>query len=98
MGSFRRYTYPMTVAVGIPAATAVLWAWRAPPRQGRRGELDPLGAALWLGVLVSAALWELAALLFQPSLVVNSPAHPTLSVLLDPVLSLHVGRFVGLAI
>jgi hypothetical protein len=61
VGSFRRYTYPMTVAVGIPAAAAVVWAWRAPPREAGRGDhrLDPLGAALWLAVFVGAAAWAL---------------------------------------
>ena len=100
VGSFRRSTYPMTVTVGIPAAVAVVWAWRAPPREARRGEhrLDPRGAALWLAVFVGAALWEQGALLFQPSLMVNSSTHPTLSVLLDPVLSHHPGRSVGLAV
>jgi hypothetical protein len=100
VGSFRRYTYPMTVAVGIPAAAAVVWAWRAPPREARQDEhrLDPLGAALWLAVFVGAALWELAALLFQPSLTVSSSTHPTLSVLFDPALSHHPGRSVGLAV
>jgi len=100
VGSFRRYTYPMTVAVGIPAAAAVVWAWRVPPRPVRPGtrRMHPPGVALWLAVFVGAALWELAALLFQPSLMVDSPAHPTVSVLLDPILSHHPGRSVGLAV
>ena len=54
--------------------------------------------APWLAVFVGAALWELTSLSFQPSLTVNSSAHPTISVLLDPVLSHHLGRSVGLAV
>jgi hypothetical protein len=44
------------------------------------------------------ALWELAALLFQPSLTVNVYAHPTASTLLHPVLSHHVGRSIALGV
>src|SRR5207249_1629988 len=48
VGSFRRYTYPMTVAVGIPAAAAVVWAWRVPPRPvgARDRRMHSLGVAL----------------------------------------------------
>jgi len=47
-------------------------------------------------------LWELTQLLLQPTLTTDSYAHPTISVLTDPVLASHVGRsillFVWLAV
>jgi hypothetical protein len=49
-------------------------------------------------VFVALALWELGALLLQPALTVDSPAHPTISVLLDPVLGSAPGRSVGFAV
>jgi hypothetical protein len=37
-------------------------------------------------------LWELTQLLLQPTLTTDSYAHPTISVLTDPLLASHVGR------
>src|SRR5207244_13282943 len=99
VGSFRRYTHPMAVAVGIPAAAAGVWAWRVPPRPAGAGgrRLHPFGVAAWLVAVGGAVLWELTSLAFQPSLGIHSPAHPTISGLLDPSLSSHFGRSVALA-
>jgi len=46
----------------------------------------------WAAVFVALALWELAALLMQPTLTTDSYAHPTISVLSDPALATHPGR------
>jgi hypothetical protein len=46
---------------------------------------------------VGAGLWELVALLGQPDLVTGSWEHPTVSVLLDPVLATYPGRAAVLA-
>ncbi|MDP9342486.1 MAG: hypothetical protein M3Q23_10430 [Actinomycetota bacterium] len=48
------------------------------------------------GGVLALALWELTELLLQPSLRTDSPAHPTLSVLTDPVLATYPGRSVAL--
>ena len=42
------------------------------------------------------SLWELISLLLQPSLTTDSYAHPTISVLTDPVLASHPGRTIVL--
>jgi hypothetical protein len=47
-------------------------------------------------VFVALGLWELQALLLQPSLTTSSWAHPTLSTLMDPVLASHLGRSISL--
>jgi hypothetical protein len=47
-------------------------------------------------VFVALGLWELTQLLLQPSLTTDSQAHPTLSVLTDPVLGTHPGRSIAL--
>src|SRR5512132_2484006 len=80
VGTFGRYTWPATVSVVGPGAAGVAVAWRRPTRQAT----EPL------------ALWELAALLLQPSLTTPSPAHPTISTLMDPVLASHLGRSITL--
>ena len=49
-----------------------------------------------VGVLVAGCLWELGALLQQPSLTTDSYAHPTISTLTDPVLATSPGRAVVL--
>jgi len=98
VGAFPRYTWPVTVAVGVPAAAVVVWAWRAPPHPQAGRPLHRLGLTLWLSVFVGLGVWELIALILQPSLMTNSFAHPTVSVLLDPVLAHHLGRSVSLAV
>jgi hypothetical protein len=96
-GGFARYSWPVTLAVLVPATVGLLLSWRAPadgaPPPGR---VDPAGPLLWVGVFVTLALWELTSLLLQPSLTTDSYAHPTLSVLSDPFLATHAGRTIGL--
>jgi hypothetical protein len=94
-----RYSLPATLAVWVPAAAGVAVAWRRPAGDGPDPAPVPAaGAAAWAAVFVALALWELAALLLQPSLTTNSWAHPTISVLLDPVLATHLGRAVVLSL
>jgi hypothetical protein len=99
VAGFVRYSLPATLAVWAPAAAGVTLAWRRPETD--RPDPAPVpaaGAAAWAVVFVALALWELAALLLQPSLTTNSWAHPTISVLLDPVLATHLGRAVVLSL
>jgi hypothetical protein len=99
VAGFARYSWPTTVAVGVPAATGVAIAWRRPvgDTAGPRRIL-PAGAAAWAVVFVALALWELSALLLQPSLTTGSWAHPTISVLMDPILATHLGRSIVLSL
>jgi hypothetical protein len=98
VGALQRYTWPITLAVVGPGAAGLLLAWRGPlrprpvpPPQGRRS------VAVWAAVFVAGGLWELAALLLQPTLEVGSYAHPTISYLMDGVLSSWSGRSITLA-
>lgn len=94
-----RYSLPATLAVWAPAAAGVAVAWRRPAGDGSgAAPVPPAGAAAWAVVFVALALWELAALLLQPSLTTTSWAHPTISVLLDPILATHLGRAVVLSL
>jgi len=97
VGAFGRYSWPATVAVVAPGAIALVITWGASrdPRPGV-APLDPVGAVAWIGAFVGLALWELAALLLQPSLTTDSYAHPTISVLTDPLLVTHPGRSITL--
>ena len=54
------------------------------------------GTLAWVAVLVAGCLWELGALLQQPSLTTDSYSHPTVSTLTDPVLANSPGRAVVL--
>jgi hypothetical protein len=92
-GSFSRYSWPATVAVVGLGTAVVVTGWQGPLRQRpARAPLPAVGTALWGGLLVLGGLWELAALLWQPSLTATSYAHPTLSALTDPVLASAGGR------
>lgn len=99
VGSFSRFSWPATVAVAAPGALAVAVAWHEPsPRGSESATIEPSGALAWAMVFIVFGLWELANLLLQPSLATGSYAHPTISVLTDPILASHLGRSVFLAV
>lgn len=98
VGSFIRYSWPATIAVVVVGALAVGRGWRGPVLlRADPGPLPRAGAALWAGLLVAGGLWELFALLRQPSLATSSYAHPTISTLTDPLLAGAPGRALVLA-
>jgi hypothetical protein len=99
VGSFPRYSWPATVGVVGLGAVVLVVGWRGPlrarpiPPRPRRP-----GVAVWGGLLVAGGVWELAALLQQPSITTSSAVHPTISTLTDPLLASPAGRAVALAI
>jgi hypothetical protein len=97
-GGLDPFSWPAMVAVAGPGLVGVMRAWRASPRpSAQAAPIHAGGAAAWAAVFVVLALWELGALVLQPSLTTGSPLHPTISVLLDPALGSHPGRSVGFA-
>ncbi len=92
---FERYSVEVTVAVWAAAATVVVLTW--PPPGTPPTAVPRRGALVWAWWAVAACLWELGALLGQPSLTEGSRTHPTVSVLLDPVLATSPGRALLLA-
>ena len=99
VGGFAQYSWPASIAVLIPGAAAVAIAWRGPIGIRHEGpRVEQAGAMAWTAVFLTLAVWELAALLLQPSLTISSYAHPTISVLMDTVLASHVGRSMFLAV
>ena len=98
VGSFSRYSWPVTVAVAALGAAVVVAGWRG-PRHSRPAPARPptIGLALWGLVLVAGCLWELSSLFQQPTLTTSSYAHPTISTLTDPVLGTWAGRSIFLA-
>jgi hypothetical protein len=98
VGSFSRYSWPATTGIIGLGTVVVLIGWQGPLRHRRvAGRLPLIGALAWAVVLVFGCLWELAALLLQPSITTGSYAHPTISTLTDPLLSTWPGRSVLLA-
>jgi len=98
-GTFGRYSWPATLAIVVPGVTMLALAWRGPlPGTPALTRPDQRGAWVWAGAFVALALWELVALLMQPGLTTDSYAHPTISVLSDPVLASHPGRSVIMAL
>jgi lysylphosphatidylglycerol synthetase-like protein (DUF2156 family) len=97
VGSFSRYSWPATAGIIGLGAVVVLIGWHGPVRARLDGGRLPVAGTLaWLGVLVAGCLWELSALLQQPSLTTDSSAHPTISTLTDPLLANSPGRSVVL--
>jgi hypothetical protein len=97
VGGFARYSWPATVAVVSVGAMAIAATWRRPVPEGpEQAKLDTVGSAVWVTPFLALGLLELTNLLLQPSLKADSYAHPTLSVLTDPILASHPGRSVAL--
>jgi lysylphosphatidylglycerol synthetase-like protein (DUF2156 family) len=93
VGSFSRYSWPATAGIIGLGAVVVLIGWHGPVRaRPDGGRLPVAGTLAWLAVLVAGCLWELFALLKQPSLTTDSYAHPTISTLTDPLLATSPGR------
>ena len=95
VGSFSRYSWPATAGIIGLGTVVVLIGWHGPVRaRPDGGRLPVAGTLAWLAVLVAGCLWELSALLQQPSLTTDSHAHPTISTLTDPLLATSPGRSV----
>jgi hypothetical protein len=85
----RPLTAPAAVAVLL--AGAVLLALAARRRRPAQRLVCSRGAAIpWIVLALLLAGWELTAVFWG-----NDRAHPTLSLLLDPVLETYPGRLVG---
>lgn len=98
VGGFERHTWPVTIGVLVPGVTALTLAWRAPSGHDPGPKLELGQVFPWMAVFIVLGLFELANLLLQPGLTIDSFDHPTLSVLSDTVLSGHPGRSVGLLV
>ena len=97
VGSFSRYSWPVTACIIVLGTVVVLIGWHGPVRSRPvGGRLPVAGTLAWIAVLVAGCLWELGALLQQPSITTDSYAHPTISTLTDPVLAASPGRAVVL--
>jgi len=99
VGSFIRYSWPATVAVLGLGTVVVAAGWRGPRRpRARPSRPSRTGLLLWLAVILAGCLWELQALLQQPTLIASSYTHPTVSTLTDPMLAGWGGRALLLAV
>jgi hypothetical protein len=99
VGSFIRYSWPATAAVLGLGAVVVARGWRGPRRpRARPARPSRMGLLVWLAVILAGCLWELQALLQQPTLTASSYAHPTISTLTDPMLADWGGRSLLLAV
>jgi len=93
VGSFSRYSWPATAGIIGLGTIVVVTGWHRPVRaRPDGGRLPRAGTLAWLAALVAGCLWELYALLQQPSLTTDSYAHPTISTLTDPLLATSPGR------
>ncbi len=92
VGSFIRYSWPATAGIVGLGTIVVVIGWQGPRRARPARRLPVAGTLVWVVLLVAGCLWELAALLQQPSLTTDSYAHPTISTLTDPLLATSPGR------
>jgi len=97
VGSFSRMSWPATAGVIGLGAGVVITGWGGPTRQREVPRpFSRTGVLSWGSLLLAACLWELGALLGQPTLDQSSYAHPTISTLTDPLLATSLGRTAAL--
>jgi hypothetical protein len=92
VGWFDRYSVVASLAVAAVGAVAIALSWHGPLRDEPLEAAETSGTTLWMLVVVALAGWELTNLFLQPTLSTDSWAHPTLSVLTDPILASRIGR------
>jgi hypothetical protein len=93
-GTLRRLTAPAEAATLLPGAAMLWYALR--PATGRfpaPRHLDSRGMLPWAVVMVLFGVWELYAALRG-----STPAHPTLSILMGPLIDPPFARAAGYAL
>ncbi len=88
-GGIASLTWPATLLVAVVGGTIVGFGLLRGPAQRLPApdELYPVGIGVWLALVLAFSAWELIAFFHG-----STPAHPTVSVLLDPLLDDHVMR------
>ncbi|HEX6444313.1 MAG TPA: hypothetical protein VF053_04425 [Streptosporangiales bacterium] len=89
----RAQTWPVTVAVLVPALAAVMLAARRPRTRPQSSRRVSRTLVVWVVLAVAGVLWEAWAFFHQSAWNVGSVAHPTLSTLLSPLLHHRLARF-----
>ncbi|MGH8823040.1 MAG: hypothetical protein ACRDVN_00995 [Jiangellaceae bacterium] len=84
-------TVGAAVAVAVPGTTVAVLALRRPSRVVTAEPALRRGAVIWVVVALTGLLWEAGA--YVGELTVGQYEHPTLSVLLAPLLHDQVVRF-----
>jgi hypothetical protein len=84
----RPLTLPSVATVLVPGGALLWWGVRRIPIRTIR--VSRTTAATWIGLGLVFCAWELVA--FYSG---NDAAHPTLSLLTDPVLATYPGRVAG---
>ncbi len=92
------HTLPLTAIVGVVGVLAVGWAWLTEPQEEPSQRPSWTSLLTWGGLFLALGLWELSALLGQPSLDQTSHDSPTISYLMEPVLATYPGRAATLGI
>jgi hypothetical protein len=94
----RTFTRPAEVLTFVPAfAVLLLTLWprsrgttRSLQRRRNNTPYNPRGLSLWLALLVAVIGWEMFQLFSKPR-----ERHPTISSLLNTLISTHPSRFAG---
>ena len=94
VGHWTPNTTPVRILVALPGLAVVPFAWRVVDADRRL----PSRRWWWAVVGVLICLWELTSFLFQPDAAVGVYAHPTLSVILDPLFATPVLRSLLIAL
>lgn len=103
VAAFPRYSWPTTIAVVLLAMYVLAQGWDGSDGAYERSveecaKYPRSGYIAWFLAFAFGGLWELAALLQQPSLKEQSYEHPTISALMEGVLATYWGRAITLVL
>lgn len=94
VAGFGSFTSSSTIAILGTGLVALVVAFACPPpRIATTKPLSKVGVSVWVAILASFSIQEVLN-----DILGSTRAHPTLSVLMDPFLGVHVVRAIALAI
>jgi len=95
--TFGRNTVPMMLTVSLIGLLALFIELREPSLPAKPDLPVPHGAWLWSAIRLSWCLWELISFIFEQAAGGLSLTHPTMSDLIDPLLSNRIVQALAIA-
>ena len=95
--TFGRNTVPMMLTVSLIGLLALFIELREPSLPAKPDLPVPHGAWLWSAIGLSWCLWELISFIFEQAAGGLSLTHPTMSDLIDPLLSNRIVQALAIA-
>jgi hypothetical protein len=95
--AFGRNSVPMLLTISVIGLGALFAEWRDPSMPADPKQPIPARAWMWSAIGLSWVLWELISFIYEQAAGGLSLTHPTMSDLIDPLLSNRIAQAVAIA-